>query len=63
MILEHQNPGLANIQLIVILEEVRIEQIAFPEAVSLGQLPKPKRVIITLKSVLNGLVKRYLVCH
>lgn len=57
------NAELVNIQLTILLKEIWFEQIAFPEAVSLGQLLKPKRLIITLKPVLDGLVKGYLVCH
>ena len=62
-ILRDLNTRLANIQLTILLEEIWIEQSVFPEAVSLGQLLKPKRLIITLKSILDGLVKGYLVCH
>ena len=61
MILGDLNTELVNIQLTILLKEIWIEQIAFPEAVSLGQLLKPKRLIIILK--LDGLVKGYLVCH
>lgn len=63
MILGDLSAELVNIQLTILLEEIWIEQIAFPESVSLGQLLKPKRLIITLKPVLDGLVKEYLVCH
>lgn len=62
-ILRDLNTRLANIQLTILLEEIWIEQSVFPEAVSLGQLLKPKTLIITLKSILDGLVKGYLVCH
>lgn len=56
-ILRDLNTRLANIQLTILLEEIWIEQSVFPEAVSLGQLLKPKTLIITLKSILDGLVK------
>ena len=40
-----------------------IKQSAFPEAIFLGHLLKSKMPIITFKSMLDGLVKGYLVCH
>lgn len=46
-----------------LLEEIWIEQMAFPDVVSLGQLPKPKTLKIILKPALDSLIKRYLVYH
>ena len=40
----------------VLLEGIWTEHTAFPEAISVGQLPQPKSLIITLKSAPSGLV-------
>lgn len=62
-ILRDLNTRLANTKLTIFLEEILIEQSAFPEAIFLGHLLKSKMPIITFKSILDGLVKGCLVYH